>query len=279
MNTSQEDYSKNGMQTRVWGPAGWIFLHCIAQNFPKEPTMEQIEHYKQFFRIVGTVLPCRYCRESYQQFINEPDTLLDDKVMKNRQTFSKWLYNVHNKVNKKLGVDYNVTFKQVTDKYESFRSKCTKSQPTKPVHGCTNPSKNNSHRKKCLIKIVDVDENGNKLKNSFGKKIKFNLKLISIKKSNKSGKKYMATFEKNGRKKVVHFGFSGMSDMTKHKDPARRKRYIKRHKKDLRTADPTRAGFLSMFVLWNKQSLQASIKDYKRRLNVYNKTGKFPTKL
>ena len=27
----------NGMQTRVWGPAGWLFLHCIAQNYPMDP--------------------------------------------------------------------------------------------------------------------------------------------------------------------------------------------------------------------------------------------------
>jgi hypothetical protein len=32
-----------------------------------------------------------------------------------------------------------------------------------------------------------------------------------------------------------------------------------------------------MFVLWNKPSLQASISDYRRRLGVYNRTGKFPT--
>ena len=38
-----EDFSKNGMQTRVWGPAGWVFLHCIAQNYPQSPTPEQKE--------------------------------------------------------------------------------------------------------------------------------------------------------------------------------------------------------------------------------------------
>ena len=70
-----------------------------------------------------------------------------------------------------------------------------------------------------------------------------------------------------------------MSDFTKHKDRDRRGRYIGRHKKDLKTGNPTKAGYLSMFVLWNKPSLQASIADYRRRLAVYNRTGKFPTKL
>ena len=108
---------------------------------------------------------------------------------------------------------------------------------------------------------------------------KRNIKLISIVKSPKLEKKLRATFIRNNRQIHTDFGAAGMSDFTKHKDRDRRQRYITRHSKDLRTNDPTRAGFLSMFVLWNKPLLQPSIADYKKRLSVYNKTGKFPTKI
>ena len=111
---------------------------------------------------------------------------------------------------------------------------------------------------------------------NFDKKVK----LVSIKKSPKSGKKLRATFTTStGKPKHTDFGADGMSDYTKHKDRDRRQRYIDRHIKDLRTNDPTRAGYLSMFVLWNKPSLKASIANYKTRLNTYNRTGKFPKKL
>ena len=279
----EDKNDNNGMQTRVWGPAGWIFLHCIAQNYPKFPTQEQKDNYKIFFRQVGNVLPCRYCRESYQQFINEPGTLLIDAVMENRKTFTLWLYRIHNKVNKKLGYSGTPSFKEVWDKYESYRSKCTKSPEilAKVQKGCLDPLK--GYRKKCIFKVINVDANGRPMeKVSFGKpkgSKKGKIKLVSIKKSNKSGKKLMATFETNGRKKVIHFGAAGMSDLTKHHDRERRNRYITRHRKDLRTGNPARAGYLSMFVLWNKPSLQASIRDYKRRLGIYNRTGKFPTKI
>jgi hypothetical protein len=198
--------------------------------------------------------------------------------MKSRKTLTTWLYKIHNKVNKKLGYTCTPSFKEVWDKYESYRSKCTKSPDIieKVQKGCLDPLK--GYRKKCVFKIVDVDSNGNPIKNSFGK-TKEKIKLVSIKKSNQSGKKLMATFERNGRKKVIHFGARGMSDFTKHKDRARRQRYITRHSKDLRTGDPTRAGYLSMFVLWNKPSLQASISNYRRRLGIYNRTGKFPKKI
>ena len=70
-----------------------------------------------------------------------------------------------------------------------------------------------------------------------------------------------------------------MSDYTKHKDKERRKRYIKRHSKDLGTGNPMRAGYLSMFILWNKSSVAAGVADYRRRLNAYNTSGKFPSKI
>jgi len=269
-----------GMQTRVWGPAGWLFLHSIAQNYPWEPTPEKKENYKLFFRLIGEVLPCRYCRESYQDFIKGQGTCLDDSVMESRRTLTTWLYKIHNKVNKKLGYTDNPSIAQVWDKYESYRSKCTKSPEVmeKVQKGCLDPLK--GYRKKCVFKIVNVDSDGNPIKKNFSFGKTKDIKLVSVKKSKQSGKKLTATFEtKNGRRKVIHFGAAGMSDYTKHHDIERKKRYIKRHLKDLRTNNPARAGYLSMFILWNKRSIDASIKDYRRRLGVYNRTGKFPTKI
>lgn len=103
------------------------------------------------------------------------------------------------------------------------------------------------------------------------------IKVKSFKKLKSGKKKYEITFEKNGKTYVRKFGAAGMSDFTIHKDRERRERYISRHKKDLRTGDPMKPGYLSMYILWNKPSLKDSLADYKRRLNVYNRTGKFPT--
>ncbi len=102
------------------------------------------------------------------------------------------------------------------------------------------------------------------------------IKLKIIKKLKGDKKKYAAIFEKNGKEYIRKFGAAGMSDFTIHRDIKRRERYISRHKKDLQTNDPMRPGYLSMYILWNKPSLQASVSDFKRRLTVYNRTGKFP---
>lgn len=92
--------------------------------------------------------------------------------------------------------------------------------------------------------------------------------LVKIVKSNKPGKKMMAVFrnKKTGREKTTHFGDATMSDYTKHKNDKRKGKYKSRHAKDLSTGDPTRAGFLSYYILWGKStSRRENIAAYKRR--------------
>jgi hypothetical protein len=51
-----------------------------------------------------------------------------------------------------------------------------------------------------------------------------------------------------------------------HQDKELKKNYIKRHLKDLETNDYTRAGYLSLFLLWNKPTLKESMNDFNRRI-------------
>jgi hypothetical protein len=102
------------------------------------------------------------------------------------------------------------------------------------------------------------------------------MKLDKVIPSTAKGKKWTAIFCMckgeskccDNDKKKVHFGSAGMDDFTITKDKEQRERYRKRHKKDLRTNDPMKPGYLSYYLLWNKPSLQESIKDYKKKFNL-----------
>lgn len=94
------------------------------------------------------------------------------------------------------------------------------------------------------------------------------MKLISITPSEKPEKKLKATFENDGRTKTTHFGAAGMTDFTKSKDPERKARYLARHAATENWNDPTSAGALSRWVLWNKTSLEAAKADYKKRFGL-----------
>ena len=70
-------------------------------------------------------------------------------------------------------------------------------------------------------------------------------------------------------KQTVSFGAKGYSDFTQHKDPARKQRYLNRHKARENWADPTTAGSLSKNVLWNKPSITSSVKDMDKQFKNY----------
>jgi len=95
------------------------------------------------------------------------------------------------------------------------------------------------------------------------------LRLKTLRRSHKKEKKWDAVFEQDGKQKVVPFGQHGYSDFTKHKDTARRQRYIERHARmgeDWK--DPTTPGALSRYILWNKKTLRASLRDFKKKFHV-----------
>ena len=93
------------------------------------------------------------------------------------------------------------------------------------------------------------------------------MKLLEVIKSPIAGKKWRAVFEgDSGRLKHTDFGAAGMDDYTLTHSKEQRERYRTRHSKDLTTKDPTRAGFLSYYLLWgDSTSLKTNIASYRRK--------------
>jgi len=107
------------------------------------------------------------------------------------------------------------------------------------------------------------------------------MKLLSVKKSEKKNKKYVATFCKcegetkckMNERKQVHFGAikdNGVpyEDYTTHKDKERRERYRNRHSKE-EDQEADTPGALSFHILWgDSTSIRENIKSFKKKYNV-----------
>ena len=76
--------------------------------------------------------------------------------------------------------------------------------------------------------------------------------------------------------KIIHFGATGYSDFTLHKDIKRKMRYENRHKKkeDWTINGIYSAGFWAKWILWNKPTLQQSIIDVNKRFHLKIKLQK-----
>ena len=120
---NKEDFeSGDGMLTSVWGPSLWHSLHTISFNYPVKPTLEQKEYYFKFFMSLRNILPCKYCRINYKKNIKKVP--LKKSTMKNREALSRWLYELHEEINRMLHKKSCLTYDQVRNRYEMFRARC-----------------------------------------------------------------------------------------------------------------------------------------------------------
>ena len=120
-----KDYSSNdGMLTTVWGPGIWHYLHTMSFNYPVHPTASDKRHYRDFVLELQYVLPCGKCRKNLvKNFKKHPLTMAH---MKSRETFSRYVYDLHETVNQMLDKNSGLTYDNVRERYEHFRARCAK---------------------------------------------------------------------------------------------------------------------------------------------------------
>ena len=161
--TRKHYMSGDGMLTAVWGPSMWHYLHTMSFNYPVSPTDADKKHYKEFILNLTNVLPCKYCRQNLASNLKAHP--LKECHMKNRETFSRFVYSLHEIVNKMLGKKSGLSYCDVRERYEHFRSRCVTSKPKifnfknsrkNKEKGCTEPMY--GQKAKCVIKIVPQKE-------------------------------------------------------------------------------------------------------------------------
>ena len=63
--------------------------------------------------------------EAEDNFVNNLKKLpLKMKNMKSRDSFSKYIYNLHELINKMLNKKSNLSYNDVRERYEHFRARC-----------------------------------------------------------------------------------------------------------------------------------------------------------
>ena len=104
------------------------------------------------------------------------------KDMESRETFSRYIYNLHEVINKMLRKKSGLTYEDVRERYEHFRARCAKSKTQKKRRGkerekgqggktmkkgmrkrgekekgCTEPL-DDGEKAKCVLKIIPAKE-------------------------------------------------------------------------------------------------------------------------
>jgi hypothetical protein len=116
------------MDTRFWGPSGWRLLHQITFAYTPEKDRKAMA---QFLEILPYVLPCKFCRSSLAIYYEE---LPYEPHLDSERALSKWMWQIHGKVNQKLRgqgqiIPKDPTSKQVRKIYlERLQYGCSKTE-------------------------------------------------------------------------------------------------------------------------------------------------------
>jgi mitochondrial FAD-linked sulfhydryl oxidase len=76
----------------------WALLHTIGAYYPEEPSVEEQSYTTVMIIALAKLYPCHICADDFRKYVedNPPRT-------ESRQELSKWICELHNDVNKKLG--------------------------------------------------------------------------------------------------------------------------------------------------------------------------------
>lgn len=153
--------STDGMLTTVWGPSMWHYLHTMSFNYPVKPSMQQKLYYRKFMLDLKNVLPCGKCRSNLVN--NYKKHPLQMRDMKSRETFSLYVYELHELINTMLDKKSGLSFQDVKERYEHFRARCKlpyNEMKTRKIkksgkgieNGCTEPIY--GEKSKCILHII-----------------------------------------------------------------------------------------------------------------------------
>jgi FAD-linked sulfhydryl oxidase len=118
---------------KIWGPHFWFFIHSVAMTYPKTPNDVTKKKYYEFIQNLHLFLPEEKISSSFKNLLADyPIT----PYLDNRESFVRWVWFIHNKINEKLEKpqitleqfykEYNDVYKSTTTKtieYYKFREK------------------------------------------------------------------------------------------------------------------------------------------------------------
>lgn len=100
---------EGNMKTSItsWGPCGWTFLHTVTFVYPQHPNQTDKTKIIDFLYSFADVIPCFRCRTDFKYMLHttfgeDRRTAIQSQHLKDRETLTRVIIDIHNEVNKKL---------------------------------------------------------------------------------------------------------------------------------------------------------------------------------
>lgn len=109
-----------GLDSKVWGPHFWFFLHTIAFGYPLHPnSITKKKYYEFFHHQFPLFIPIESMASGFSKLLDEyPVT----PYLDSRDSIIRWTHFIHNKINEKLEKKQISLSKFYETYYEQYKS-------------------------------------------------------------------------------------------------------------------------------------------------------------
>ena len=113
------------LESEVWGPHYWFFLHTISLTYPSRPNDVTKKKYYELIQNFPIFIPTTTASESFQELLNKYPI---KPYLDTREAFIKWIYFIHNRVNEKLEKKQITLSNFYENYYEHYKRKDIKTK-------------------------------------------------------------------------------------------------------------------------------------------------------
>ena len=87
------------LDPKIWGPHYWFFLHTIAMSYPIHPNAVTKKKYYDFVQNIPLFIPVESMAGEFSKLLDKYPV---QPYLDNKESFIRWMWFIHNKINKKL---------------------------------------------------------------------------------------------------------------------------------------------------------------------------------
>lgn len=107
------------LDSKIWGPHYWFFLHTIAMTYPVRPNGVTKKKYYEFIQNMPLFIPVESMSGDFSRLLDQYPV---EPYLDNRESFIRWTHFIHNKINEKLEkpkISLNDFYVKYYDEYKS----------------------------------------------------------------------------------------------------------------------------------------------------------------
>ena len=111
------------LDATIWGPHYWFFLHTVTMTYPLHPNDVAKKKYYDFIQNLPLFIPNASMSKSFQEML---DTYPVSPYLDTRDSLTRWMHFIHNKLNKRLGLRQISMTKFYEDYHDRYKPRDVK---------------------------------------------------------------------------------------------------------------------------------------------------------